>query len=190
MLFNVSEKRPLSLQEIISVFKLPKFWIFVVYVLGTYRFYNIYDLQLTTINSRLEGFKQGLQTAGLKLNSDWIVSADYNENIGYELIKAVHHKLGRLPKAIFTPSCNILQEILSYLVEINAKQDDISLCSYDYNSYFDLICYPIDAIAQDYATMAKACVNATNKLINFKPLKNSQIFIKPQIVWRKKRAVS
>ncbi|MDF7670069.1 LacI family DNA-binding transcriptional regulator [Orbaceae bacterium ESL0721] len=145
------------------------------------------DLQLTTIHSRLEGFKQGLQTAGLKLNSDWIISTEYSENIGYELIKKVHHKLGRIPKAIFTPSCNILQEILSYLVEIDAKKEDICLCSYDYNSYFDFICYPIDAIAQDYATMAKACVDTTNKLINFKPLKRSTIFIKPQIIWNRKR---
>ncbi|MDF7667739.1 substrate-binding domain-containing protein [Orbaceae bacterium ESL0727] len=145
------------------------------------------DLQLTTINSRLEGFKQGLSKAGLKLNDDWIISADYRENRGYELIKQVHRKLGRLPKAIFTPSCNILQEILSYLVEINAKQKDIYLCSYDHNIYFDYICYPIDAIAQDYASMAKACVDTTNKLINFKPLKNRTIFIKPQIVWDSKQ---
>ncbi|MDF7680306.1 oligosaccharide MFS transporter [Enterobacteriaceae bacterium ESL0689] len=37
---------PLTTKEIITVFKLRDFWIFVVYVLGTYSLYNIYDQQL------------------------------------------------------------------------------------------------------------------------------------------------
>ncbi|WP_085248392.1 oligosaccharide MFS transporter [Gilliamella mensalis] len=39
-------KNKLSFNEIISVFTLKKFWIFVIYVLGTYSLYNIYDQQL------------------------------------------------------------------------------------------------------------------------------------------------
>ena len=40
------KKDKLSFNEIISVFALKKFWIFVIYVLGTYSLYNIYDQQL------------------------------------------------------------------------------------------------------------------------------------------------
>lgn len=42
----IKVNEPLKLNEIIAVFKLKDFWIFVVYVLGTYSLYNIYDQQL------------------------------------------------------------------------------------------------------------------------------------------------
>ncbi|MDF7670067.1 oligosaccharide MFS transporter [Orbaceae bacterium ESL0721] len=64
------KKEPLSLQEIISVFKLPKFWIFVIYVLGTYSLYNIYDQQLFPVffTQQFENPNEGYQLYGL-LNS-------------------------------------------------------------------------------------------------------------------------
>ncbi|MCL8337551.1 oligosaccharide MFS transporter [Klebsiella pneumoniae] len=37
---------PLTFHEIMAVFRLKDFWVFVVYVLGTYSLYNIYDQQL------------------------------------------------------------------------------------------------------------------------------------------------
>lgn len=39
-------KSNLTFAEIVSVFKLKRFWIFVIYVLGTYSLYNIFDQQL------------------------------------------------------------------------------------------------------------------------------------------------
>lgn len=42
----VKVNEPLKLNEIIAVFKLKDFWVFVIYVLGTYSLYNIYDQQL------------------------------------------------------------------------------------------------------------------------------------------------
>ncbi|MCX8641380.1 MULTISPECIES: substrate-binding domain-containing protein [unclassified Gilliamella] len=140
------------------------------------------DIQLTSIHARLEGFKQGLKTAGLKFKHDWLVSDDYCQNKGYQLIKGVHQKLGRLPKAIFTPSCNLLQEVLSYLVEIKIDPNQICLCSYDYNIYLDYCYYPTDAIAQDFQTMAHTCVEVIDRLINFKELKHHAFFIEPKII--------
>ena len=41
-----NNNQSLTFAEIISVFKLVRFWIFVLYVLGTYSLYNIFDQQL------------------------------------------------------------------------------------------------------------------------------------------------
>ena len=140
------------------------------------------DTQLTSIDARLKGFKQGLNNAGLAVNPEWLVSDDYCPNKGYELLKNLHNKLGRLPKAIFTPSGNLLQEVLSYLVEIKLDPKEICICSYDYNIYLDYSYYPIDAIAQDFQSMAHVCVDVIDDLLNFKELKNNEIFIRPQII--------
>lgn len=42
----IKVNEPLKMSEIVTVFGLKDFWIFVVYVLGTYSLYNIYDQQL------------------------------------------------------------------------------------------------------------------------------------------------
>ncbi|OCG24410.1 hypothetical protein A9G22_04665 [Gilliamella sp. App2-1] len=140
------------------------------------------DTQLTSIEARLKGFKQGLKNVGLAVNPQWLVSDNYHPNKGYLLLKGVHEKLGRLPKAIFTPSGNLLQEVLSYLVEVKVKPQDICLCSYDYHIYLDYSYYPIDAIMQDFENMAHTCVNVINDLLNFNELKYNAFFIKPQII--------
>lgn len=140
------------------------------------------DIQLTSIRARLEGFKQGLVNAGLPFRSEWLVSDDYCPNKGYQLLKTLHEKLGRLPKAIFTPSGNLLQEVLAYLVDIRVDPQKICLCSYDYNIYLDYCYYPIDAIAQDYQSMAHTCVEVIDHLINFKELKNNAFLIEPYII--------
>lgn len=43
---GMKTNNPLTMKEIVTVFKLKDFWIFVIYVLGTYSLYNIYDQQL------------------------------------------------------------------------------------------------------------------------------------------------
>ena len=140
------------------------------------------DIQLTSIQARLKGFKQGLESVGLKVDRDWLVSDDYCPNKGYQLLKSVHQKLGRVPKAIFTPSGNLLQEVLSYLVEAKIDPKQSYLCSYDYNSYLDYCYYPIDAIEQDFEKMALTCVNVIDDLLNFKELKHQAFFIQPKII--------
>lgn len=42
----IKKQEPLTWQDVLTVFKLKDFWIFVLYVLGTYSLYNIYDQQL------------------------------------------------------------------------------------------------------------------------------------------------
>ncbi|OCG22208.1 hypothetical protein A9G11_07455 [Gilliamella sp. wkB108] len=140
------------------------------------------DLQLTSIGARLEGFKQGLANVGMTFKPEWLVTDDYSPNKGYYLLKDLHEKLGRLPKAIFTPSGNLLQEVLCYLVEVKVDPKSICLCSYDYNIYLDYSYYPIDAIAQDHQSMAHTCVEVINNLLNFKELKSNAFLIEPQII--------
>ncbi len=64
------KKEKLSFNEIVSVFALKKFWIFVVYVLGTYSLYNIYDQQLFPVyfTQQFEDVNDGYRLYGI-LNS-------------------------------------------------------------------------------------------------------------------------
>ena len=140
------------------------------------------DIQLTSIRARLKGFKRGLESVGLTVKPEWIVSDDYCPNKGYELIKGVHERLGRVPKAIFTPSGNLLEEVLSYLVKTKIDPNQLYLCSYDYNNYLNYSYYPIDAIIQDIETMALTCVDVIDDLLNFNELKHHAFFIEPQII--------
>ncbi len=140
------------------------------------------DIQLTSIRARLKGFKRGLESVGLTVKPEWIVSDDYCPNKGYELIKGVHERLGRVPKAIFTPSGNLLEEVLSYLVKTKIAPNQLYLCSYDYNNYLNYSYYPIDAIIQDIETMALTCVDVIDDLLNFNELKHHAFFIEPQII--------
>ena len=140
------------------------------------------DIQLTSIRARLKGFKRGLESVGLMVKPEWIVSDDYCPNKGYELIKGVHERLGRVPKAIFTPSGNLLEEVLSYLVKTKIDPNQLYLCSYDYNNYLNYSYYPIDAIIQDIETMALTCVDVIDDLLNFNELKHHAFFIEPQII--------
>lgn len=64
------KKDKLSFNEIMSVFTLKKFWVFVIYVLGTYSLYNIYDQQLFPVYFTLqfEDINDGYRIYGI-LNS-------------------------------------------------------------------------------------------------------------------------
>ncbi|WP_194240616.1 oligosaccharide MFS transporter [Gilliamella sp. ESL0250] len=64
------KKDKLSFNEIISVFTLKKFWIFVIYVLGTYSLYNIYDQQLFPVyfTQQFDDINDGYRLYGI-LNS-------------------------------------------------------------------------------------------------------------------------
>lgn len=247
------KKERLTRQEIISVFKLKKFWIFVIYVLGTYSLYNIYDQQLFPVfftqlfdnpneGYRLYGILNSVQVfleAGVmfcvpfvvnrvgaknalifaafisasrifltgQVQSIEIISAiklmhcleistilvsvfkyiDINFDarlsatvflIGYQVAGSVGVILFST-KAIFIPSCNLLQEVLSYLVEAGATKEDTRLCAFDYHIYINYLRYPIDAIAQDHPKMASICVKMINKLVDFKTIKQTKIFIAP-----------
>ena len=87
-----------------------------------------------------------------------------------------------MPKAIFTPSGNLLEEVLSYLVKTKIDPNQLYLCSYDYNNYLNYSYYPIDAIIQDIETMALTCVDVIDDLLNFNELKHHAFFIEPQII--------
>lgn len=140
------------------------------------------DSKLSTINERLIGFKKGIENAGLTVLPDWIVCESYQENIGYYLMQKIVNSIGRIPKAIFTPSGNLLEGVLLYLKEHQVSRNKVYLCSYDHNLYHKLLCYDVDIIAQNYDEMAKHCFINMQNLIERKELKNHFTYIKPNII--------
>lgn len=141
------------------------------------------DSQLSTINERLIGFKHGIELAGLTVKSNWIICEQYRENLGYYLTQTLVNQIGRIPKAIFTPSGNLLEGVLLYLKAQHVQRQDIYLCSYDYNLYHNLLCYDVDIIAQNYDAMAENCFKNIQLLIERKVLKRSLTYIQPSTIF-------
>lgn len=140
------------------------------------------DIALSTINDRLTGFKQGLQQAGVKLQPQWIVCDNYQENLGYLLLERIVKNIARLPEAIFTPSGNLLEGVLLYLKENHIPQGEVYLCSYDHHLWHDFLYYDVDTLAQDYELLAKHCFTNIQLLINRQPLKENSLKITPKLI--------
>ncbi|HDU3846560.1 TPA: LacI family DNA-binding transcriptional regulator [Klebsiella pneumoniae subsp. pneumoniae] len=140
------------------------------------------DIQISTIRERLIGFRKGLKKAGLKLNKEWIVYDKYHENLGYHLMEKITKKIGRLPKAIFTPSGNLLEVVLLYLKDNKVAQNEIYLCSYDYNMYHDFLFYDVDILSQDYEQLARHCFINIQHLINKHAVEHRITRVPPKLI--------
>ena len=121
--------------------------------------------RLSPTRDRLEGFKQGLDQAGVTLRPEWIVHGNYHPSSGYEMFAALCAQLGRPPKAVFTAACGLLEGVLRYMGQHNLLQSDMRLASFDDHYLYDSLAIPIDTIRQDNRQLAWHCFDLIGKLI-------------------------
>ncbi|MCU6663355.1 MAG: LacI family DNA-binding transcriptional regulator [Silvania sp.] len=121
--------------------------------------------RLSPTRDRLEGFKQGLEQAGVTLRPEWIVHGNYHPSSGYEMFAALCAQLGRPPKAVFTAACGLLEGVLRYMGQHNLLQSDMRLASFDDHYLYDSLAIPIDTIRQDNRQLAWHCFDLIGKLI-------------------------
>lgn len=150
-------------------------------------FYFGGQLSLSPSQSRLQGFEQGLQQAGLVAASGWILHKNYQPQSGYDLMVETVAELGRLPEAIFTASYTILEGVLRYLTE--HKQMDkllsreLHLATFDDHQLLDALPFHIHSIAQDHEQIAQEMFGLVRqKLQGNKETEHKQLAC--HIVWR------
>lgn len=106
----------------------------------------------------------------------------YQENLGYHLMEKITKKIDRLPKAIFTASGNLLEGVLLFLKNKKIAQNEIYLCSYDYNMYHDFLYYDVDILSQDYEQLSEHCFLTIQRLINKQHIEDRIIRIPPKLI--------
>lgn len=150
-------------------------------------FYFGGQLSLSPSVSRLSGFEQGLQQAGLVATSGWILHKNYQMQSGYELMQETVDKLGRLPQAVFTASYTILEGVLRYLTE--HKQMDkllrreLHLATFDDHQLLDALPFHIHSIAQNHEQIVQEMFGLVRqKLHGHKETVHKQLDC--QILWR------
>lgn len=149
-------------------------------------FYFGGQLSLSPSQSRLEGFRQGLQQANLMEKSDWIYHKDYQSESGYQLMKELVERLGRLPEAVFTASYTILEGVLRYLTE--HKQVDkllnreLHLATFDDHDLLNALPFHIHSIKQDHEQIALQTFSLIRRKLQDKPPEN--VKVECQIQWR------
>jgi len=118
--------------------------------------------RLSPTRDRLEGFKQGLDQAGVTLRPEWIVHGNYHPSSGYEMFAALCAQLGRPPKAVFTAACGLLEGVLRYMGQHNLLQSDMRLASFDDHYLYDSLAIPIDTIRCN-ANWMRRCSGGINR---------------------------
>lgn len=155
------------------------------YQLSEY-FYFGGQQSLSPSESRLAGFRQGLQQAKLVEQSGWIVHKDYKSESGYQLLESVVSELGRLPQAIFTASYTILEGILRYLTDHQQMDklltQQLHLATFDDHDILNALPFYIHSIKQNHDQIAQAIFRAICQQLQGQ--KTESVTIDCQIRWR------
>lgn len=144
------------------------------------------QLSLSPSQSRLVGFRQGLQQANLLEQSGWIVHKDYQPQSGYEMLQEQVAKLGRLPQAIFTASYTILEGVLRYLTEHKLMDKllnrELHLATFDDHHLLNALPFHIHSIKQNHEQIAEELFAVIRQKLQGKQPEN--VKVECEIVWR------
>ncbi|MGL4207536.1 MAG: substrate-binding domain-containing protein [Aeromonadaceae bacterium] len=142
------------------------------------------QLRLSPSRDRLQGYKLGLQRAGVELKSSWIRHGNYSPSSGYEMMATLCAELGRPPKALFTAACGLLEGVLRYLNQHQLMDSDIHLCSFDDHYLFDCLPLRIDTVAQDCTGLAQQTFALITQLIDQQDVAEPRLYLPGQLHWR------
>ncbi|NVD06484.1 LacI family DNA-binding transcriptional regulator [Vibrio sp. JPW-9-11-11] len=125
------------------------------------------QLELSPSKERLAGYQAALNTVGIGVQPQLVLSKDYQPLSGYQMMSAVIDELGRPPKALFTASYSLLEGVLRYLTEHNLLDSPIRLATFDNYDILDCLPIKVDSIEQDCALIAQTLFEtATQRLAN------------------------
>ncbi len=143
----------------------------------------IQGLVHTTVNKdRVKGFVQALNDYQLAESECPILGNDYSIENGYQSAKALLQREDR-PTAIFALSNQIAVGVMKAVNEMGLSiPEDISLLSFDEQSYFELLSTPLTAIQQPMQGIGQKAVEMLFQLFENKTVENSEL--KPRLIER------
>ncbi|MCK6264528.1 substrate-binding domain-containing protein [Vibrio sp. ZSDE26] len=134
---------------------------------------------------RYEGYKRALNEAGIDINPNWIVEADFECDGGYEAFNAMNAK-GTLPSAIF--ACNDMMAMGA----INAANEsgvnipqDVSIIGYDDIHISKFMTPSLTTIHQPKYRLGKAAVDTLLQKLEEKSSEAIVVQLEPTLVVRK-----
>jgi LacI family sucrose operon transcriptional repressor len=129
-------------------------------------FYIGGQLTLSPSRERFEGFKQGIEKAGIEFQSRYIYTKDYQPESGYQMMDKLVQDLGRFPRAIFTASYSLLEGVLKYLNDHNALSTKIRVATFDNYAILDCLPIKIDSVEQDCQSIAQTMFEAGKSVVD------------------------
>lgn len=144
------------------------------------------QLSLSPSQSRLAGFRQGLQQANLSETSGWILHKDYQSESGYHMLQQVVEQLGRLPEAIFTASYTLLEGVLRYLTEHKLMDKllnrELHLATFDDHHLLNALPFHIHSIKQNHEQIAHEIFATIRQKLQGKKPEN--VTVECEVIWR------
>ena len=143
----------------------------------------IQGLVHTTVNKdRVRGFKQALSDQQIAESNCPILGNDYSIENGYQSTKTLLEGEDR-PTAIFALSNQIAVGVMKAANELGLNiPEDISLLSFDEQSYFELLSPPLTAIQQPMQGIGKKAVEMLFQLFENQAVESSEL--KPRLIER------
>ena len=131
---------------------------------------------------RVRGFKSALQDHHIEMDESLILGNDYSVENGY---LATNELLGSstLPTAIFALNNQIAMGVLKALHEAHLEvPDNISLISFDEQTYFELLSPPLTAVKQPMAAIGRESVALLFDLMDDREVSSKEL--KPELIIR------
>lgn len=139
-------------------------------------------INTSTNTDRLAGFKAALLEKNMIVNETLLVGDDYSEQNGFQATQQLLNADPR-PTAIFALSNQIAIGALKAIAAAGLRvPEDISLLSYDEQSYFDLLSTPLTAVKQPMVEIGKKAVELLFDLLEGKSSQSHAL--KPQLIIR------
>lgn len=136
---------------------------------------------------RLNGFKQGLKQAKLRLQDQWIIETNYSADAAYQALANIYRQSGKLPEALFTGSYALLEGVLRFLNEHHLlhylTQQKLHLCTFDDYELLNCLPFKIHSIKQQHQYIATELFNMIQAKLDNQSIDNKYI-IPAQIIWR------
>lgn len=168
----------------------PKIAELVTQISQTYQLKEYFYLggqrNLSPSESRLAGFRQGLQNANLPEQDGWVLHRDYQPQSGYQMMSELVQRLGRLPQAVFTASYTLLEGVLRYLTEQKQMEAllnrQLHLATFDDHHLLNALPFHIHSIQQNHQQIALQVFAMIRQKLQQEATQNC--LIDCEIIWR------
>lgn len=135
-------------------------------------------------NERFGGYCQGLESAGISLNSDWILDGDLTEQGGFNATLAL---LNQTPQPTAIIGCNDLTALGALRA---AKERGIyigtglAIAGYDGIKETEYTLPPLTTVHQPTYEIARKLTSMLIQMIEGKPLEEDRVVIQPELIIR------
>jgi len=143
--------------------------------------------KLSISHERKEGYISSMKEHNLEIDDDWIVSANFDEEAGYEATKKLLSlPENKMPRAIFTVNDSAAFGAMEAIFDANLKiPDDIALVGFTDDKQDKLLNPPLTTVHQPAFEMGKRASQILIDIINGKSTTIEDIKIKSNIVLRR-----